>query len=154
MRKVYLDKEHSSRGMGQTLAMDFRLGKKRSQGNKNKANFAAIINSTKRDLSMYKGISFRAKASGPLTLLFIVMDSEVGSPQDEKWHMTIDLTPQWQQLVVPFDKLTVQRKRAMRNGTNQILHLQRVEALSWSVVEKFNRPGLTGTIWLDEVKFY
>ena len=137
-----------------SLALNFKLGKERTKNNKGKNIYAALANNLKRDLSLYKGISFHIKADKPLTVMFILFDSQNGSAKDEQWFISISAKESWQQIDVPFASLTLNRRRAKKAGTDEILELRLVESLAWSVNEKFVRPGTKGTVWLDEVRFY
>ena len=66
-RTVEVDRDTSARDSGTSMKMLFRLNRR---GGK-----APITNNRKRDLSMYTGIEFYAKADQPLVAFCIIMDT-------------------------------------------------------------------------------
>ncbi len=86
---VYVDPENGANLSRQSLAMDFTLGVNRVENLRKKKMFVAIRNNRKRDLSMFRGRKFRLRASRPLTVRFVLYDSEKGSPAEENWRQDI-----------------------------------------------------------------
>ena len=154
MQKVYIDDTQGANRSGSSIAMDFQLGKTKAVGYEKKGLFAALVNRKKRDISNFSGISFQAKASQDITLLLVFADSQEGMGHDERWLTQVKVKKGWHGIDVPFADLMVKRGRANRQKTNQILELNRIESIGWSISGKFNRPGSSGTLWLDDVKFY
>ena len=152
--KVHIDDERGARLSRHSLRMDFHIGKKRSRRKAKKKMFVAIRNSIKRDLSMFSGIKFHLRSDKPVTVTFVMTDNEKGRPGDEHWWKAIETNNSWQEIVVPFRELAVNRKKARRLGTDQIFDRGRIERIDWQINESHTPPGTSGTVWLDEVYFY
>jgi len=153
-QKVYLDETQGAKGTSKSLAMDFKLGSKRTKKFKKKAIQAEIQNLLKRDLSRYSGIKFYVKATKDLTLQFWLHDSQTDSGELENWYSRILVTKDWKEIQIPFNTLSLQRGKSRTLVTNQILELQYTEKLRWVVHENNVKRGTQGTVWLDGVTFY
>ncbi len=153
-QNVYVDETQGAIGTNKSLAMDFQLGTKRVEKFKNRAIHVRISNRLRRDLTRYSGIKFYLKADRNLTVWFLVSDSQKGSAMKENWFHAISVTKQWQETRIPFNSLSLQKGRALRLGTNQILELNYVEGIDWVVHEGIFKRGKGSTIWLDEVSFF
>jgi len=150
-QKVYIDQNQGANGTGKSLAMDFKLGEDKVVS---VAIHAKIRNRLKRDLSNYSGIRFFMKADRNLTVTFQLGDSEEDSPEEENWFRNVGVTRSWKEIRIPFNTLSVAKRRAMKFGTNQILQLNYVERIDWVANEYFIPRGTEATIWLDEVTFF
>ena len=153
-RKVYVDETQGANGTGRSLAMDFMLGTKRIEKFKNLPILASITNRLKRDLTNYSGIKFYMKADRDLTVWFQVADSQEGSDFEENWFRSMSVTKDWKETRIPLNSLSIQKNRAQKQGTNQILQLNYIERINWVVHEGILGRGKGATIWLDEVTFY
>ncbi len=149
-QKVYIDDKQGAKGTG-CIAMEFKLGSERLK----KHNIQAKIrNRLKRDLSNYSGIKFYIKATKDITVRFHLTDSEKGSVNEENWVRNILVTRDWKEIGIPFNSLALQRGKAKKLGTNQILELKYVEKIEWIADERNVELGTEGIIWLDEVSFF
>jgi TolB-like protein len=153
-RNVYVDETQGANGTGRSLAMDFKLGTVRVPKFKNRPIHAKISNRLKRDLSGYTGIRFYLKADRDLDVWFQISDSQEGLVHEENWFHIVSVTENWQEARIPFNSLSIQKSRAQRLGTNQILQLNKVEKIDWAIGEGMFGRGKGATIWLDEVTFY
>ena len=151
---VYIDETQGAAGTQKSLALDFRLGTKRVEKFKNRPIHAGMTNRLKRDLTNYAGIKFYMKADRDLTVWFQVSDSEEGSDYEENWFRSISVTRDWKETRIPFNSLSIQKRQAKEQGTNQILQLNYIERISWLVHERSFGRGEGARIWLDEVTFY
>ena len=151
---VYIDETQGAAGTQKSLALDFRLGTKRVEKFKNRSIHAGMTNRLKRDLTNYAGIKFYMKADRDLTVWFQVSDSEEGSDYEENWFRSISVTRDWKETRIPFNSLSIQKRQAKEQGTNQILQLNYIERISWLVHERSFGRGEGARIWLDEVTFY
>ena len=151
---VYIDETQGAAGTQKSLALDFKLGSKRVEKFKNQPIHAGITNRLKRDLTNYSGIKFYMKADRDLTVWLQVSDSEEGSDYEENWFHTISVTKDWKETSIPFNSLSIQKKRAKEQGTNQILQLNYIERITWLVHESSFGRGEGAKIWLDQVTFY
>ena len=153
-QKIYIDETQGAAGTQKSLAMDFKLGTKRVEKFKNMPMHASMTNRLKRDLSNYSGIKFYMKSDRDITVLFQVADSQEGSDYEENWFRNISVTEDWKETRIPFTSLSIQKKRAQKQGTNEILQLNYIERINWLVHERSFGRGQEATIWLDEVAFY
>jgi TolB-like protein len=153
-QRIYIDDTQGAGGTEKSLAMDFKLGTERVEKFKNRAIHASITNRLKRDLTNYSGIRFSMKADRDLTVWFQVSDSQEGSMGEENWFRNISVTKHWKETRIPFNALSINKKRAQGQGTNQILQLNYVEKIDWLIHERSFGRGKEATIWLDEVAFY
>jgi len=153
-QRIYIDETQGASGTQKSLAMDFKLGTKRVEKFKNLPIHASITNRLKRDLTNYSGIKFYMKADRDLLVWFQVGDSQEGSVYEENWFRNISVTKDWKETRIPFNSLSITKRRAQRQGTNQILQLNYVEKIDWLIHERNLGRGKEATIWLDEVAFY
>ena len=154
-QKIYVHKGLGANGTDRCLAMDFRLGDMgRNQTKSHRLPIALVINRLKRDLSGYSGIEFYVRATKDLHIVFGLADGETGTNGEERWNRVLSLTAGWEKMRIPFDSLLLVKSRALKQGTNQVLELSRIEAIHW-VVHGRNVPvGTEGKIYLDEIFFY
>lgn len=153
-RKVYIDDGQGAAGTNACLAMDFRLGIKRTGQFEKKAIAASIFNQLDRDLTGYSGIEFYIKGSENLTIKFQISDRQKDSSGIENWFRNIMISPEWKKVRIPFSSLSVQLGQAKKLGTNQILETDKIIIIGWVVHEYIFERGKEGTVWLDEVTFY
>jgi len=154
-QKIYIDKGQGAKGTYRCLVMDFRLGSMRTKGlERPRLPLALLINRVKRDLSDYTGIEFYIRATKDLNIVFGLADSETGISGEERWIRILSVKTEWEQMRIPFNSLSLSKNRALRQGTNQVLELNNIEAIHW-VAHGRNVPiGTDGTIYLDEISFY
>jgi len=150
-QEVYIDQNQGANGTSKSLAMKFRLGTDKVVP---KTIHAKMHNRLKRDLSNYSGIRFFMKADRNLTASFQLGDSEEDSPEEEIWYRNVSVGKDWKEVRIPFNTLSLHKRRALKFGSNQILQLHYIERIDWVVHEHSVSRGTEGTIWLDEVTFY
>jgi len=150
-QEIYIDQNQGANGTSKSLAMKFKLGKDKVV---QKSIHAKMHNRLKRDLSNYSGIRFFMKADRNLTVTFQVGDSEEDSPEEEIWYRNLSVGKDWKEVRIPFNTLSLHKRRALKLGSNQILQLNYIERIDWVVHEHSVPRGTEGTIWLDEVTFY
>lgn len=153
-RNVYVDRTQGANGTGRSLAMDFKLGYKKIPRFKKRPINAKISNRLKRDLSGYTGIRFYLKADTDLDVWFQISDTQENSAHEENWFHIVSVTENWQEVRIPFNSLSIQKGRARRFDTDQILQLNRIEKIDWVIGKGMFGSGKNATIWLDEVTFY
>ena len=150
-QKVYIDQNQGANGTSKSMAMKFRLGRDKVVP---KTIHAMMHNRLKRDLSRYSGIRFFMKADKNLTVTFQLGDSEEGSLEEEIWYRNVSIGKDWKEVRIPFNTLSLHKRRALKFGSNQILQLHYIERIDWVVHEHSVPRGTEGIIWLDEVSFY
>jgi TolB-like protein len=150
-QEVYIDQNQGANGTSKSMAMKFKLGTDKVVP---KTIHAKMHNRLKRDLSDYSGIRFFMKADRNLTASFQLGDSEEDSPEEEIWYRNVSVGKDWKEVRIPFNTLSLHKRRALKFGSNQILQLHYIERIDWVVHEHSVPRGTEGTIWLDEVTFY
>ena len=125
-QKIYIDEDEGAKGTNGCLAMDFKLGSKRSnQLEERRPPVALLRNALSRDLSAYTGVLFHIKATKDLTVIFGLADSETDNSEEERWNHDLSVTTGWKEIRIPFNSLSLALRRALMRGTNQILELNR-----------------------------
>ena len=115
---------------------------------------AVLRSALSRDLSSYTGIVFHIRATKDLIIIFGLADSETGNGEEERWNHDLSVTTGWKEMRIPFNSLSLALRRALSRGTNQILELDKIEAIYW-VAHGRNVPiGTESAIYLDEISFY
>lgn len=154
-QKVFIDESRGAKDTHRCLAMHFRLSSTKANQSENPRPPLAILrNGVKRDLSDYEGIEFYIRATEDFVIIFGMADSESATGEEERWNRTFLVTTEVKKMRIPFDSLSLFKRRALRQGTNQILELNRIEAIHW-VAHGRNVPiGTEATIYLDEISFY
>lgn len=154
-QKVYIDRRQGVKNSHRCLAMDFRLGPMRpGLSESHRLPVAILRNDGRRNLLDYQGIKFYIWASKKVVITFGVADKENGTNKEERWNRNIVVTPEKKSNRIPFNSLSLFKRRALSQGTNQILDLNRVEAIYW-VAHGRNVPfGTEVSIYLDKISFY
>jgi TolB-like protein len=150
-QEIYIDQNQGANGTSKSLAMKFKLGTDKVVP---VMIHAKMHNRLKRDLSNYSGIRFFMKADRNLTVMFQLGDSEEDSAEEEIWYRNVSVGKDWKEVRIPFNTLSLGKRRALKFDTNQILQLNYIERIDWVVHEHVVPRGTEGTIWLDEVTFY
>jgi len=154
-QKIYIGKGQGAKGTSRCLVMDFKLGSARTkQSERPRLPIALLVNRLKRDLSGYTGIEFHIRATKDLNIVFGLADSETGASGEERWIRILSVTTEWEKMRIPFNSLSLSKNRALRQGTNQILELNNIEAIHWVAHGRIVPIGTEGTIYLDEISFY
>jgi hypothetical protein len=154
-QNIYIDKGQGAKSTYRCLALDFKLGSTmKKQLKRPWLPIAVIINRLKRDISGYTGIEFHIRATKDLNIVFGLVDSEIGASGEERWNRILPITTVWEKMHIPFNSLLLLKNRAMRQGTNQLLELNNIEAIHWVVHGRNVSIGTEGTIYLDEISFY
>jgi hypothetical protein len=116
----------------------------------------------KRDLTLYNGIEFYAKATKPITGMVTLL---ISHPDDLKmadsWIINYRIGTDWKKVRIPFSSFSTslgwKKFRAFKYGLkpgDEILRLNRIESLSIGVESSNNPPGSKGSMWVDRVRFY
>ena len=147
-RRIEIDRETGARESGTSMKMSFRLNR---QGSK-----APIINKRKRDLSLYSGIEFYARADQPLVAFFLIMDTNPDAKdKHDRWYFLFEVGTDWNRYEIAFEDMSMAHTYAQKfPGGDGILNLHMVESLEIGVSAFQNEIGATGILWIDEVRFY
>lgn len=149
-QKVSIDKSTGAENSRQSLVMEFKFGSQRTPKFKNEKIKARIKYRINRDLSDYEGIRFHIKSDQTMKVLFYLVEKDIKSINWNRWIYKLDITDQWQAVVIPFDSL----QKAGDRDTRWTLDLKNTDSLVWLVNERMLPPGSHGKIWLDQVSIY
>jgi TolB-like protein len=119
-------------------------------------------NHKRRDLSLYSGIEFYAKATQPLTGRINVVTSLPDDPDKlDSWIATFRAGAEWKRYRISFSNLTVARGwvkgRAAKFGAkpgDQIFRPNRIERVAVQVESSHNLPDIQGSLWVGKMRFY
>ncbi|HEY2940995.1 MAG TPA: CehA/McbA family metallohydrolase [Vicinamibacteria bacterium] len=113
--------------------------------------YCALVDWTHRDLTGHGGLVFSIKADGVYRVWLQVRDANPASTDEgtEWWFASIRTSSQWQRMAVPFDRL-----RSINPHTDGRLDLDKVRAIVFVIDRGADKPGTSGTIWIDELGLY
>lgn len=127
---------------GTQLSMRWALGGARSE-----SPYAALIMPAGPALSGYDRIMFTGRATAPMRVSVQIRVPE-GGPDGERWHQSVYLDAQAREVTIFFDDMTprgpTSRRRPVLSNVRDVMF----------VVETVNtKPGASGQIWIDDVKY-
>ena len=117
----------------------------------NRDVYCALVDRTPRDLTGRTGLTFRVKGDGVYRLWVQVRDANPASADEgtEWWFASVRTSPEWKAVALPFARL-----RSINPKTDGHLDLDKVKALVFVLDKGADKPGTTGTIWLDDLATY
>jgi hypothetical protein len=153
--RISIDRQSGADDSKKSLRIDFKFT------DSDNPFFAFVENSKKRNLTLYNGVEFLVLGSEKLYGQVNLLTS---SPEDankmDMWFGTFEIDTKWGKFRIPFDKMVLARRwikqGAVKYGASpgdQIMRLHRVEAMEIGVFSPSN-PTTTGTIWIDNIRFY
>jgi curli biogenesis system outer membrane secretion channel CsgG len=147
-RSVGVDKKTGANGTSSSMRMRFTLRKP--------VAFAPIINLRKRDLSLFSGIEFYAKADQNLNMTFGFRDENRDSRnKTEYWFTMLEVGTTWEKHRIAFDDLSLSPIYAKKfPGGDTVLNLDLIARFNFMVTTRNNLRGTKGTLWVDEIRFY
>ncbi|HOD98502.1 MAG TPA: FlgO family outer membrane protein [Syntrophales bacterium] len=151
-----VDRTSGYEGSKRSMRIDFHLQKGV------KPLMARVENRKKRDLTLYDGIEFYARATEKMRIMAMILTSQPDDPNKiDGWMGMAIVDKDWEKIRVPFDGMVIARgwikQGAAGYGSqsgDQVLRLNRVEDIQIGVHQGHNRDNLQGTIWLDGIRFY
>lgn len=143
-QRVYLDNKQGANGTKQSLAMDFKIGIKRTSKDWMRV---AITNSNGRALAQFTGVRFFIKGTDNFTFRFRINGIR-GS-----WGKNFPVSKEWREVHIPFSSLS-QGVPPSGKAPTLTLDLRNTTEIQWAATDSLTRPGIRGTIWLDEISFY
>ena len=113
--------------------------------------FVALVNREPRDLSGRRGLTFWVRGDGVYRLWVQVRDENPASTDEgtEWWFASVKTATEWRQVSVPFERL-----RSTQAFTDGRLDLDAVRAVVLVIDKGAVKPGVSGTIWIDELGVY
>jgi hypothetical protein len=154
--RTELDRAAGSADSRRSMRIDFALVPERKPG------WARIDNHKKRDLSLYDGIEFDARATENFHAQVMVMTSLPDDPNRvDAWTGFFEAGPAWERIRIPFAQMVIARGwikegAAAMYGANpgdQVLRLERVEGFQIGVHQRKNGEA-AGSLWIDGIRFY
>ncbi len=151
-----VDRTTGAEGSKRSMRIDFHLKKGVNP------LMARVENRKKRDLSLYDGIEFYARATEKIRLMAMVLTSQPDDPNKiDGWMGMATVDTDWEKIRIPFNSMVIARgwikQGAAGYGSqagDQVLRLNRVEDVRIGVHQGHNRDNLQGTLWLDRIRFY
>jgi hypothetical protein len=126
---------------GTQLSMRFGLG-----GTLSESPYAALVMPAGADVSSYDRLMFTARADHPMRLSVQVRVPTSGD--GERWHRSVYLDETGREVTVFFDDMTPSGPTSQPRPD-----LSQVHAVMFVVDTVNNRPGSSGQIWIDDVKY-
>jgi len=149
------DRSVGAEGSKRSIRLDFKL----LEGEE--PVHAAVENRKKRDLSLFDGVEFYAKATDSFHAYVSILTSQPDDPNKmDMWTGTFQVDKEWEKVRVPFNTLVVGRqwirKGAQRYGAklgDQVIRLNRVESFFIGLNVMMNSDA-SGALWVDKIRFY
>jgi len=150
-----VDKSAGAEGSKRSIRLDFKLLEGEEPVN------ASVENRKKRDLSLFDGVEFYARASDSFHAYVSILTSQPEDPNKmDMWTGMFQVDKEWEKVRIPFNTLVVGRrwirKGAQRYGAklgDQVIRLNRVESFFIGLNVMMNSDA-SGTLWVDKVRFY
>jgi carbohydrate binding protein with CBM11 domain len=113
--------------------------------------YCALVNQQGRDLSGRSGLVFGIRGDGVYRIWVQVRDDNPLSTDDgmEFWFASVRTSTDWRRVAVPFSRL-----RSINKKTDGRLDLDKVRQLVFVIDRGAEKPGASGTIWIDDVGVY
>jgi len=143
-----LDPKAGTGGKGGAARLAFRLGNPTPS---HPDVFVAMENRQARDLTGLHGLVFSIKGDGVYRIWVQVRDKNPASSDDgmEFWFASVRTSTEWERLAVPFSRL-----RSINKKTDGRLDLDKVVSIVFVMDKGAEKPGTSGTIWIDDVGIY
>ncbi len=151
-----VDTTTGAEGSKKSMRIDFHLKKGENP------LMARVENRKKRDLTLYDGIEFYARATERLRIMAMILTSQPDDPNRiDGWMGMATVDREWERFRIPFQSMVIARGWIKQGSAaygsqagDQVLRLNRVEDIRIGVHQGHNRDNLQGTIWLDRIRFY
>lgn len=151
-----IDRQSGTDNSKKSLRIDFKFTETNDD-----PFYASVENSKKRNLALYNGVEFFVRGSEKL---YGQVNMLTSSPENinkiDSWVGFFEIDTEWTKCRIPFDKM-VPARRWIKQGAakygaspgDQIMRPHRVEAVRIGIDNSKN-PATTGTIWIDNIRFY
>ncbi|MFA5182049.1 MAG: FlgO family outer membrane protein [Syntrophales bacterium] len=151
-----IDRTEGSDTSKRSMRVDYQLVRGQNPG------WARIDNRKKRDLSLYDGIEFYARATGNFHAQVMLMTS---LPNDQNrvdaWHGFFEVDQTWEKIRIPFANMMIARgwikegAAAMYGAKpgDQVMRLDHVEGFQIGIHRSQNGDS-KGSLWIDKIQFY
>jgi len=151
-----IDRTEGSDTSRRSMRVDYQLVRGQNPG------WARIDNRKKRDLSLYDGIEFYARATGNFHAQVMLMTS---LPDDQNrvdaWHGFFEVDQAWEKIRIPFVNMMIARGWIKAGAASmygakpgdQVMRLDRVEGFQIGIHQSQNGDA-KGSLWVDKIQFY
>jgi len=150
---VSTDKTTGAEASNNSLKLDYDF-----RGLKSKTEVApGMINSKKRDVSLFTGVEFYVKSTEPIFGFINVDISDRDDPKvRDRWVAVYEIEKDWKKVKIPFDQLYVLRSKNIGyTPGKQILDLSHIEKIAWGTSNILVRgKNEKGSMWIDKIRFY
>ena len=151
-----IDRIEGSDASKRSIRIDYELVRGKNPG------WARIDNRKKRDLSLYDGIEFYARATDSFHAQAMVMTSLPDDPNRvDAWHGFFEVGQAWEKIRIPFANMTIARGWIKTGAASmygakpgdQVMRLERVEGFQIGIHQAQNGDA-KGSLWIDKIGFY
>lgn len=147
-QSIKITKETGAVGTSSSIMTKFRLD--------NRPSFTRIVNLRNRDLSLFSGIEFYAKSDVELNTHFSMRDENRNNWKiKDHWFTTIQTSSEWKKYRINFYEMSLSQIFEKKHpGGDGVLSLDLITGFGFGVSTMHNPVSTSGTLWIDEVKFY
>jgi hypothetical protein len=153
---VSTDKTTGAEASNNSLKLDYDF-----HGLKSETEVApGMINSKKRDVSLFKGVEFYVKSTEPIVgYLNVDISDRDDLNVRTRWVARFGIEKDWKKVKIPFDQLfAIRSKKIVKEGYSagkQILDLSHIENIIWGTSNfLLKEKSEKGSMWIDKVRFY
>ena len=151
--KAYIDYKIGVEVNGSSLCIEYNIPEFNlsSGGHGGEVGIGFNIESYKRDILRYDGITFFIKTTDVRKIFTIGMTEEKnkGVPEHFEKNYLPDITG-WKEIVIPFSDLLIHEVHAIDN----ILELNEIVGIGFLVTDLYEDSDRQGKIWLDKIALY
>jgi hypothetical protein len=146
-RKVFTDRSDGANQTSSCICLKYRLSDRGG---------AVLWNQKARDLSLFSGVSFYAKADHEIYAIFALRDSNTDDPnKTDVWRKIFPVETSWREYRIYFYDLGRSIEHARKNPeADGILLLESIESLFFAVGTWHNPPRSKGKLCVDEIYFF
>ena len=150
---AFIDHKVGSETNGSSLCIEYNIPEFHlvSGGHGGEVGIGFNIESYKRDILRYDGITFFIKTTDVRKIFTIGMTEEKnkGVPEHFEKNYLPDITG-WKEIVIPFSDLLIHEVHAIDN----ILELNEIVGIGFLVTDLYEDSDRQGKIWLDKIALY
>ena len=145
---IKVDRKNGAAGTPSSIKTEFKL--------KNSPSFTRIVNLRNRDLSLFSGIEFYAKSDIELNTHFSMRDENRDDHNiKDHWFSIFQTGSEWKKVRLDFNELSLSQDFTKNNpGGDGVLNLDLISGFGFGAATDHNPVGTSGTLWIDEVRFY
>ena len=150
--KAYIDYKIGVEVNGSSLCIEYNIPEFNlsSGGHGGEVGIGFNIESYKRDILRYDGITFFIKTTDVRKIFTIGMTEEKNEvPENFSKNYLPDITG-WKEVVIPFSDLLIHEEHAIDN----ILELNELVRIGFQVTDLYEDSDRQGKVWIDKIALY